>query len=177
MSHTHEWGDKVIIVLSSHDERRLKNWCQYYRKTDKFCEKLCIKCPGSAHCESYLCAEGMGPLRKEEVQKISSAVPVVYSAHEPMPIQTIIERQKKPANQILISDRVKVLGHYATYGDRLVGKIVLVKRSGGIYKFGCVESQDYENTVVELDDGERLTFRKIASIRCNTFWVIDDFDN
>jgi hypothetical protein len=38
-----------------------------------------------------------------------------------------------------------------------------------------VEHQDNDYIIVELDSGERLTFHKISSIRCNTFWVIDNF--
>ena len=170
MSKTGWWGDKVIICLSSHDERRHKNWCLHYKRTDKLCVKTGLQCMGSAHCNFYDCQAGVGPLKQEDKKSIPQGVPVIVDNPNCPP-----EILRTENDRLRLNARVCVVGHYATYGDKLCGEVVLVKRPGMKYAIGQILDQGNETFVAELDDGKKLTFMKKEAIRNKAFWVLDTY--
>lgn len=154
------WGDKMIISLSSNDKKRQKKWCVYYRKSDKYCtEKIC-KCTGSAQCKIYQQKEGVGPI---DYSTVPIDVPVVEV--EP----TVSNSFASPVNPLTY-----IPGHHPSFGEKLLGAIVLMKNTTGHILVGEVVFESYDFITVEKDDGSQVKYNRRVAISNKTFWVLDD---
>ena len=158
------WGDKVIITLSSDNERRQKTWCEYYDKEDKHCTLRVTKCCGSTQCEYYKKKAGVGPIQSKLVP---IDVPVVHITTQP--ISNIAEKpEQKPKT---LADSIP--GHTPPFGEKLLGKVVLIKKLRGV-DIGEVIDENHDYITIERDDGKVIKFDRKITIRQKTLWVLDD---
>lgn len=158
------WGGKVIITLPTDNERRQKQWCEYYDRETKQCYKRLTKCCGSSQCEYYEKKAGAGPIERKYVP---ADVPVVKIEHP------IVEKpeQKEPAKPITLADSVP--GHTPPFGEKLLNKVVMIKKVNHI-DIGVVVAEDHDYITIERDDGKIIKFDRKITIRQKTLWVLDD---
>ena len=157
MSERGSWGDKIIIYLKSNSERRHKTWCVYYE--DGYCKHKMQKCCGSAFCESYLQKAGAGPVSEYGVPDFVPEIDVCTG--------TNVKREPECRN------RNVVLCHYATFKERLIGKLVLIKQVDKAV-IGEVVNMEGFYIVVDRDDGKISKFNRNIVIKNKALWVIDN---
>ena len=157
------WGDKIIIALSGHDEKRNKRWCEHYRKGDNYCTEQICKCQGSAHCNYYKKKYGLGPIDYEEVPKLVPRVEIKEGT------DADFRQERKPAHFTTY-----IPGHYPLIGDKLLGQVVLIKRLGGKVVFGEVISEDREYFTVDRDDGTTKKYNRRIVFQSKSIWVLDN---
>jgi hypothetical protein len=154
------WGDKMIVSLSGKDQRRQKQWCEYYRKTDKFCVERVCKCTGSSHCEFYKKKPGVGPI---DFVSIPRDVTIVN-----------IETQEPTKPESHIDSFTYIPGPNPSFGEKLLGQIILMKNNFGQITVGEVVSENHDYIVAEKDDGSIVKYNRRTAISMKTFWVLDD---
>ena len=168
MSVTGWWGNKVIISLHSNDGRRHKCWCMHYNDKTKECmhKRMSGKCVGSAHCELYVQKERVGA---QQELNAPSGVPSVHIPSQFVEIEPKAVKEVKKESQ----HHYMLPGHYPNFGERLVGKVVLIDKLTSV-DFGVIISENHKRITIECDDGRIVNYDKIIAIRRNTFWLIDD---
>ena len=171
MSNIHDWGDKLIITLRSDGIRRHKRWCTNYRASDKFCSALCQKCIGSAFCESYTSKhEEEKPIFIHDVMQdyIDSIRPekLIPDIDAPDKPETSYERKK-----------IKYDEYYrlASYGDKLLNRTILFKRTPFIFKIGVVVDESFSTFTVEYG-GKKITYDKKAAYRMNAVYIFTEIE-
>ena len=155
------WGGKVIIALSSDDQKRQKSWCEYYEKEDRHCTFKVTQCCGSAHCEYYKKKAGVGPIEKS---LLPDDVPVVHIP--PVPPRVNAEQRHKTLADVLA-------GHTPPFGEKLIGKVVLINQLRKI-DIGEVVSENHDVITIERDDGKIIKFDRKTTISQKTLWVLDN---
>ena len=80
------------LKMSEDDDRRHKSRCVYYYKANKYCKRLNLKCPGSAHCDHY----------KEDPTRIREIPDSNTRSRTPTPVVAITRTntQKPPKREI-----------------------------------------------------------------------------
>ena len=157
MSSRGNWGDKTIITLHSTDARRNKNWCEHYRKSDKFCCETVSKCIGSSHCPYYKQKSDLGPV---EQQYIPAFVPIV----------TLDEPYEVPKSPII---KTFLPGYNPPFGEKLFGKVVLIKGRLGRITIGEVIAENHDFITVEKDDGSISKYCRRTVVSTKSFWVLE----
>ena len=154
MSTTGNWGDKIILTLTSDGIRRHKNWCTNYRNSDNFCAKHCERCIGSAHCEDYetLQAEEMPIFKQEE--------------HKP---STIREENNEGAKIKPKEEYYRLAGR----GDKLIHKTVLVRSTPYIFSIARVVYEDFYYFKVE-HGGRIHKYDKRTAFRSNSVYILTE---
>ena len=140
MSKRGDWGDKIIVALKSDGIRRHKAWCEYY--CDGTCEKLSIKCYGSAFCEHY----------RTKIKELTA--PTESTAEIP---HGVIRPLTKPTEITL-----KEVYRAATYSDKLVGEIVLVKDTPYTYRIVTVVEENIDCFTVISGNEYKKYFKRTA---------------
>ena len=159
MSRRGDWGDKIIITLHSNDARRNKHWCVNYKQSDKSCFETVTKCTGSAHCPYYRQMADVGPV---EPGSVPDHVPII-KLDEPKP-STV---QTEPV-------RVYIPGHNPAFGEKLLGKVVLIKdRITGRFTIGEIVSENHDSITVERDNSSTIKYSRKHVISQKNFWVLD----
>lgn len=133
MSNTGDWGDKIIINLRSDGIRRHKKWCENYQ--DGSCKVLCSKCIGSAFCKYY-----KSKIKEDESTRFYPKPDIQIP---PLP---------PPSN---VPDTIPTYKeHYrpASYGDKLLAKIVLVRITPFIFRIGVVTEESFRTFSVIYDE-------------------------
>lgn len=154
------WGDKLIISLSGKDQRRQKNWCVYYRPADKFCTEQVCKCMGASHCKFYKKKHGVGPV---DFATVPQSIPIVK-------VDSSVD-----ANQSSIpSVFTYIPGHNPSFGEKLMGQIVLMKNNTGHITVGEVVFENHDIIAVEKDNGDVVKYSRRVAVSMKTFWVLDD---
>lgn len=154
------WGDKVIITLSSNDEQRNKNWCIHYQRSDKFCSELLCKCVGSAHCEHYEKKPGCGPVDIKVIpQEVRFASPIATTPS---------------TSHTKIDELAYIPGHNPPFGEKLLGKVVLIKNNFGKASLGEVVDENHDYITIEKDNGSIVKYSRKVAVAQKTFWVLDE---
>ena len=151
MSRTGEWGDKIVITLTSDGKRRHKKWCENYIQEDSFCSVLCRKCIGSAHCEYY----------RDKLENTQEYIP---KSTQPEETQETLGYKLSP-----------VYDEYyrrATMADKLLGETVLVRGNYNTYKIGTVCYDSFSFFSVEYG-GRIHKYSKHLAIRIGVY-VLED---
>ena len=140
MSAKGDWGNKIIIALHSDGKRRHKKWCDNY--CDDYCTARQSKCIGSPHCDYYQ-------------NKNEQTSDVFYS---------------KPAagNEDVNVARTKSgfiwCEHYrqASYGDKLLHNVILVKNTAHSFKICEVMEEDFYFFKVNFDGHDHKYSKRVA---------------
>ena len=150
MSDTGDWGDKIIITLHSDGERRHKKWCDNYDENN--CKVLCGKCVGSTHCEYYKNknADSSHVFYRKEVGGGGTGE---VSDEKPNCIGVWRERYRA-----------------ASYGDKLLNKIVLIKKTPHTFRICEVTSEDFYFFTVEYD-GREHRYEKRTAYRNHSVYI------
>ena len=131
MSHTKDWGDKIIITLHSDGERRYKKWCKNYR--DGSCKYYLGKCTGSAHCEQY----------KNRYDDGSSTFHVTGKDD----VKTVGQSGETSSKSLPLEEYYRRAGIF----EKLCGKEVLVRSKPYVFRFGTVVADGDQHWLVEYD--------------------------
>ena len=150
MPKTGDWGDKIIITLHSDGERRHKKWCDNYDENN--CKVLCGKCVGSAHCDYYK-------------NKNADSSHVFYRK-EVGGGGTGEVSDEKPNCIGLWRERYRA----ASYGDKLLNKIVLIKKTPHTFRICEVTSEDFYFFTVEYD-GREHRYEKRTAYRNHSVYI------
>ena len=155
MSKTHDWGDKVIITLTSDGVRRHKKWCEHYRASDKWCcAKLC-KCTGSAFCDKYETdVEEEAPPYIPWKEKMNGVIP-----------------EEAPQTKMKYEEYYR----RANWGDKLLHRTVLFKKTPSIFKVGVVVEENFHTFTVE-SNGERTSYDKKAAYRMGSIYIYTEVE-
>ena len=94
-------------------------------------------------------------------------VPVVHITTQP--ISNIEEKPEQKTKTLADS----MPGHTPPFGEKLLGKVVLIKKLRGI-DIGEVIDENHDYITVERDDGKVIKFDRKITIRQKTLWVLDD---
>lgn len=142
MSKTGDWGDKVIITLHSDGKRRHKLWC------DNYCNGNCCtvfqgKCIGSAHCEYY---------KNPNEERSEVFYPKILPDREGEE-QTIVSKSGFVWCEVY---------RQASYGDRLLGKTVLVRNTPHTFRICEVLEEDFYFFNVRFDGREHRYSKRVA---------------
>ena len=143
MSKTGSWGDKIIITLHSDGRRRHKTWCENYREGN-YCTLLQGRCVGSAHCEHYK-------------NRNEGGSDVLYR------VARTVEQEGKtvvapPRRGFTLCERYR----QASYGDKLLGKTVLVKNTPHTFRICEVTWEDIGFFKVRYDGREHKYAKQVA---------------
>lgn len=158
------WGGKVIITLPSDDQKRHKNWCEYYEKEDKRCTFRVTKCGGSMQCEYYKKKAGVGPI---ESSIVPADVPVIHVTDVPShDTDGTATPQKKTLADL-------IPGHTPAFGEKLLGKVVLIKKPSKV-EIGEVVDENHDYIIIEKDNGKIAKFDRKMTIHLKILWVLDD---
>ena len=157
------WGDKMIVSLSGKDQRRQKQWCDFYRKDDKFCTKQVLKCQGSSQCPYYKKKAGRGPVDERIIPK---DIPV-----------KVFEEPKSNTTNVTTHIYSYIPGHNPPFGEKLLGAIVLIKGIAGHITVGEVIFENHDIVQVEKDDGTIVKYSRRYAVSNKTFWVLDDIED
>lgn len=153
VSHRGDWGDKIIITLHSDGKRRHKKWCKNY--DDNYCTALCRKCIGSAHCEHY----------KNDCESCSD---VFHSKND------IVDKSSSPKSPSGYS--WCELYRAASYGDKLLGKTVLVKNAPHTFRICEVTEEDFHFFSVEYN-GKKHKYAKQTAYRNRSVYIFTGTEN
>ena len=153
MSKTGEWGDKIIAVLHSDGKRRHKKWCDNYSEKN-YCDLWCRKCTGSAHCDHY--------------RNISEEKSDVFYLKKPILL--------KPEEKTELKSGFVWCEYYrsASYGDKLLHNIILVKNTPYTFKICEVLEEDFYFFVVEYE-GKKHKYSKKFAYRSRSVYIPIDF--
>ena len=174
------WGDKLIFVITSGDERRHKNWCEHYDKEARVCTKTDCRCHGSAFCNEYVKRDGVGVVEPEKYSYIPKETPktsyvTISEEIRKAPItKEIIGKQINPTIPRYISDIAPC--HMLTYSNDQVGKVIIVNRGPDVV-FGVMTRFDYDTFNIELDCGDIKKFDTKVAVRGKRIYVIDDISS
>ena len=158
MAQTGWWGNKMIVALSGDNHHRLKQWCIHYRKEDKYCTEQVCTCMGSSHCAFY--------------QEKHSAGSFVLNA---VPPEVPVIKLEQPSIEKAPVDSFRYIpGHHPSFGEKLLGAIVLIKNNIGHLTVGEVIFENHDIIKVEKDDGSTVKYDRRRSVSNKTFWVLDD---
>ena len=154
MSQRGDWGDKTIITLPSDGVRRHKTWCVNYC-TGGHCILLNGKCRGSSFCRYY-----KSNMREEGT----------FSFPEPTPTPTPTPAPAQGAEEE--KSRVVYKEHYrlAGWGDKLIHKTVLLRKTWFRFRIGVVTDEDFRTFTVEYD-GEKHKFDKHAAYKGRSVYI------
>ena len=125
MSSKGTWGDMLIVVLKSDGIRRHKKWCKHYE--EGYCNKLCGKCIGSAHCEYYQ-------------NEITEQAEYVYANEEQQ--EEIKKGKKTDFNEVFVP---------ATRTDKLLDKVILIRNTPYTFRIGVVTYEDFYKLEVKYN--------------------------
>lgn len=145
-----DWGDKIIITLHSDGERRHKKWCDNY--DDNYCRVLCEKCVGSAHCEHY-------KNKNADSSHIFYRKVVGEGGTGEVP-------DEKTTGVSDCRERYRI----ASYGDKLLNKIILIKNTPHTFRICEVTSEDFYFFTVEYD-GKKHRYEKRTAYRNNSVYI------
>lgn len=153
MSKTNDWGDMIIITLRSDGIRRHKKWCENYRDSDGFCCAKICKCTGSAFCEEY----------KSDVEE------------EAPPYIPWIEKMNGVIHEEAPQKKMKYEEYYrrANWGDKLLHRTVLFKKTPSIFKIGVVVEESFHTFTVE-SNGVRTSYDKKAAYRMGSIYIFTE---
>lgn len=175
MSNTGWWGDKTIICLTTDSERRHKTWCRFYSSGEKTCYKGGGKCMGSAHCEYYDKRAGCGSLKHVEAPDYVPTVAINITEPSIVP-KALVYQNSNPYGTTLV-------GHYPSFGEKLVGKTVLIKVAGRVEIGEVIDEGRYQSArevinyiAIEYDNGEIKKFDKKTVVRVKSFWILDEIN-
>lgn len=160
MAQKGDWGNMMIITLSSTDEPRNKLWCVHYRKSDKHCCEQNLKCMGSSHCKYYKKKHGVGPIQEHYVP--------VHVEHVIIPP----EENAPPTTKV----QKPIPGRHPSFGEKMVGKVVMTKGRFGKIHIGEVIAEDRYTFTVERDSGEVKKYMRKDVLRANSVWVLDNYE-
>ena len=149
MSQRNDWGDKLIVCLPSDGVRRHKRWCKH-NGDENHCDILCGKCPGSAHCDYY---ESRYKISKPEINNNRA---ITSNCHEQQGIRRVLSEFYRRAQ----------------FGDKLLHKIVLVKRSESSLKIGTVTQEDFRRITI-VYDGEEHHYDKYVACKNRAIYVLE----
>ena len=155
MSKTGDWGDKIITTLHSDGIRRHKKWCDNY--DGGHCLAICSKCIGSAHCNNYI--------NKDEKDSHSFYIKKIGEGGS----------VKIPNDKIDLHRIWCEFYHLATYGDHLLHKTILVKKTPFTFRIGTVTSEDLHYFIVKYDGSEHK-YEKKAAYRNKSVYVFDGIE-
>ena len=148
MSKTGEWGDKIIVVLHGDGKRRHKKWCDNYSE-DNHCDLLCRKCAGSAHCDHY----------KNELEERSDVFYLEKS------ISHDVVEKTEPRPGFVWCEYYRS----ASYGDKLLHNIILVKNTPYTFRICEVLEEDFYFFVVEYEGKKHKYSKKVAYRNCYVY--------
>lgn len=154
MSKTGEWGNKIIVVLHSDGKRRHKKWCDNYSEKN-YCDLLCRKCTGSAQCLHYKNDDEKGSDVRYLINPISNKP--VGIVKDPKPGFVWCEYYRS-----------------ASYGDKLLHNIILVKNTPYTFKICEVLEEDFYFFVVEYE-GKKHKYSKKFAYRSRSVYIPIDF--
>lgn len=160
MSKTHDWGDKIIITLSSDGERRHKCWCKHYRGEDKYCKAHMCKCTGSAFCSEY-------------ASEVEEERPIfIYNEEQVDDVkQDEIIRNIPPKR----CSRYDEYYRRAGYGDRLLHRTILFKSTMNTFKIGVVTDESLNEFAVEYN-GKKVRYDKRAAFRAGGVYIFTEVE-
>ncbi len=177
MSQKGWWGDKVIFLLSSDDERRHKTWCEYYDKDAKVCTKTEARCCGSAFCAEYEKREGVGIINVREYEYVPKETPkVCYNLmsddiSKEAISEKLIGKPIRPDIPKYISDIAAC--HLLSYNEK-VGKVIIVNNEKNVV-LGVIKSFDRECFTVKCENEDKVrTFKTKEAFRSKRHYVVDD---
>ena len=169
MSDKGYWGNKIIITLRSDGIRRHKRWCTNYRASDKFCSALCQKCIGSAFCESYT--------SKHEEEKpifIHDVMHDYIKTTKPNLVPIFEDEEQKTTHK---TKKTKYDEYYrlASYGDKLLNRTILFKRTPYTFKIGVVIDETF-GTFTVIHNEEKITYDKRNAFRMNAVYLLTEIE-
>ena len=161
MSEKGMWGDRQIVYLTGDGTRRHKTWCANYR--DGHCTILDGKCIGSAHCDHY--KGKVNETGKTRIYRPDSDTGGPYII-DPNP-------NSPPPPPPKVGTVWKELYRLAGWGDKLLGKIVAVRRNALQFWIGYVKEEDLHTFTVEI--GEKThKYNKREAYRGKSVYIFGD---
>lgn len=154
MARTGDWGDKTIITIKSDGVRRHKRWCEHY-DPGNHCSLLNSKCIGSPFCKYY-----NSKIKEEGNFSFPPPTPT------PTPPPTPTEDKGEEKRCVVYKEYYRRAG----WGDRLIHKTVLVRKTFFRFRIATVTDEDFRTFTLEYD-GKRHKFDKYIAYKAKSVYI------
>ena len=165
------YGNKHIFVLHADGEHHHKHKCIYFQKDENYCNYKMTKCFGSANCEHYKEKYLYNLVNSNSIETHNSTLTAKH--------QEECSISKNDSSQLHKTDNEKVKslgyslpGHYPSFGEKLINKLVVIKKINVVI-FGVVIFEDHDYITIEMDSGTSCKFDRKTAIKQKSIWVVD----